>query len=123
MERLDTTLTLADAARERELYRYFDPPQLEATAPSLATRHSLSVAHNDPLTAKPPSSPETTLTALAQLCALRLDASRAMVRSVLGRQRSVGWIADNVIQRNCERYTILHRRIYKDSGPCREPEL
>ncbi|KAL8860062.1 MAG: hypothetical protein Q9178_003611 [Gyalolechia marmorata] len=79
MERLDTTWALADAARERELYRYFDPPQLEATAPSLATRHTLSVAHNDPLTAKSPSSPETTLTALAQLCALRLDASRAMV--------------------------------------------
>ncbi|KAL8993224.1 MAG: hypothetical protein Q9169_006507 [Polycauliona sp. 2 TL-2023] len=80
MERLDTPLApRADAARERELYRYFDPPHLEAAAPSLSARQNLSVEHDDPLTAKPPSSPENTLTALAQLCALRLDASRAMV--------------------------------------------
>ncbi|KAL8770511.1 MAG: hypothetical protein Q9209_003767 [Squamulea sp. 1 TL-2023] len=78
MERLGTTWAQADAARERELYRYFDPPQLEATAPSLATRHTLSVERNDSLPTKSPSS-ETTLTALAQLCALRLNASRAMV--------------------------------------------
>ncbi|KAI4259617.1 MAG: hypothetical protein L6R42_004499, partial [Xanthoria sp. 1 TBL-2021] len=78
MERLDTTWALADAARERELYRYFEPPQLDATAPSLSARHNLSVEPNDPLT-NSPSSPENTLTALAQLCALRLNASRAMV--------------------------------------------
>ncbi|KAI4220605.1 MAG: hypothetical protein LQ349_008044 [Xanthoria aureola] len=78
MERLDTTWARADAARERELYRYFDPPELEARAPSLSARHTLSVEHNDPLT-QSPSSPENTLTALAQLCALRLNASRAMV--------------------------------------------
>ncbi|KAL8846899.1 MAG: hypothetical protein Q9221_008040 [Calogaya cf. arnoldii] len=79
MERLNTTWAKADATRERELYRYFDQPQLEATAPSLATRQTLSVDHNDPLIAISPSSPENTLTALAQLCALRLNASRAMV--------------------------------------------
>lgn len=79
MERLDTTWAQADGTRERELYRYFDPPQLEATAPSLSARHNLSVEPNDPLT-NSPSSPEHTLTALAQLCALRLNASRAMVR-------------------------------------------
>ncbi|KAL9035069.1 MAG: hypothetical protein Q9180_005055, partial [Flavoplaca navasiana] len=79
MERLDTTWAQADAARERELYRYFDPPRLEATAPSLSTRQNLSVSQDDPLTAKSASSPENTLTALAQLCALRLNASRAMV--------------------------------------------
>ncbi|KAL8842089.1 MAG: hypothetical protein Q9176_002781 [Flavoplaca citrina] len=79
MERLDTTWAQADAARERELYRYFDPPQLEATAPSLWTRQNLSVSQDDSLTAKSASSPENTLTALAQLCALRLNASRAMV--------------------------------------------
>ncbi|KAL8894794.1 MAG: hypothetical protein Q9192_004045 [Flavoplaca navasiana] len=79
MERLDITWAQADAARERELYRYFDPPRLEATAPSLSTRQNLSVSKDDPFTAKSASSPENTLTALAQLCALRLNASRAMV--------------------------------------------
>ncbi|KAL8730215.1 MAG: hypothetical protein Q9166_004192 [cf. Caloplaca sp. 2 TL-2023] len=79
MEALNTARAKADAARERELYRYFDPPELEASAPSLATRHNLSIRPDDPLTANPLSSPKTTLTALAQLCALRLNASRAMV--------------------------------------------
>lgn len=58
--------TKIDNARERELYRYFQPP-----APSSETL----IAHQA-------SSPDTTLTALAQLCALRLHSKRAMIRSV-----------------------------------------
>ena len=58
-----------DSVREHELYRYFIP--LEASSTSL----SASAA----------SSPDTALTALAQLCAIRLHAKRAMV-SVIGRE-------------------------------------
>ncbi|KAK3178063.1 hypothetical protein OEA41_000195 [Lepraria neglecta] len=58
-----------DSVREHELYRYFIP--LEASSTSL----SASAA----------SSPDTALTALAQLCALRLHAKRAMV-SLIGRE-------------------------------------
>ena len=83
--RLESPWLKADAARERELFRYFDPPELAAKARLKASQHNLSVENDDPLAASAPSSPETTLTALAQLCALRLNASRAMVRSVTGR--------------------------------------
>ncbi|KAI4176662.1 MAG: hypothetical protein LQ343_000953 [Gyalolechia ehrenbergii] len=79
MERLDRPWLKTDAARERELFRYFEPP---TATPTKATQYDLSIGNDDPLTASAPSSPETTLTALAQLCALRLNASRAMVRSV-----------------------------------------
>ena len=73
--------TQIDITRERELFRYFRPPDERAVS-SKATRHHLSVVPEDALNASTPSSPETTLTALAQLCALRLNASRAMVRYI-----------------------------------------
>ncbi|KAL8948003.1 MAG: hypothetical protein Q9222_005771 [Ikaeria aurantiellina] len=85
MEPLGALWAKTDAARERELYRYFEPPEIDKKGPEKATRHNLSVETNDDLTANPPSSPETTLTALAQLCALRLNASRAMV-SVISKE-------------------------------------
>ncbi|KAL8715606.1 MAG: hypothetical protein Q9220_000943 [cf. Caloplaca sp. 1 TL-2023] len=85
MERLDTLWAKTDAARERELYRYFEPPEGSQRGPEKATQYSLSIETTDELTANPPSSPETTLTALAQLCALRLNASRAMV-SVISKE-------------------------------------
>jgi len=53
-----------DNARERELYRYFQPPENSSST----------------LSAHQASSPDTALTALAQLCALRLNAKRAMIR-------------------------------------------
>lgn len=56
-----------DSLREHELFRYFQPPTENVTA------HAAS-------------SPDTTLTALAQLCALRLNAKRAMI-SVLDREK------------------------------------
>lgn len=66
-----STGSRADGTRERELFRYYQP--LEPTTERSATsRTTLSV---DTAT-----SPDTTLTALAQLCALRLRASRAMIR-------------------------------------------
>lgn len=58
-----------DSVREHELYRYFIPPEASST----------------PLSASVASSPDTTLTALAQLCAIRLHAKRAMV-SVIDRE-------------------------------------
>ncbi|KAL8826758.1 MAG: hypothetical protein Q9170_007282 [Blastenia crenularia] len=73
MAPLDTPWSKADAARERELLRYFEPPDSTAKPPAKATRHNLSIETEDALTANAPSSPETTLTALAQLCALRLN--------------------------------------------------
>ena len=56
-----------DSLREHELFRYFQPP-------------------TENVTANAASSPDTTLTALAQLCALRLNAKRAMI-SVLDREK------------------------------------
>lgn len=85
MEKLGSPWLKTDAARERELFRYFDPPEPTAKAPTKASQYNLSIGNDDPLRSSPPSSPETTLTALAQLCALRLNASRAMVRSVPAR--------------------------------------
>ncbi|KAI4087353.1 MAG: hypothetical protein LQ344_006848 [Seirophora lacunosa] len=79
MEHPSSPWLRTDAARERELFRYFDPPDPTRKTPTKATRYSLSIGDDDPLTASPPSSPEVTLTALAQLCALRLNASRAMI--------------------------------------------
>ncbi len=61
---LRPTPSRADNARERELYRYFKPP--EPTSSTLSAHEA--------------SSPSTTLTALAQLCALRLHSKRAMIR-------------------------------------------
>ena len=59
-----------DSTRERELFRYYQPS--ESTIEKIRHKTTLSV---DAAT-----SPDTTLTALAQLCALRLHASRAMIR-------------------------------------------
>ncbi len=88
MENSGNSSLKTDAARERELFRYFDPPESTTKAPTKATQYNISIGNDDPLNASPPSSPETTLTALAQLCALRLDASRAMIRSVVGQTLS-----------------------------------
>lgn len=63
---LDTTSSKIDSLREHELYRYFQPPE--------------SPKQNSSLVAHAASSPDTTLTALAQLCALRLHAKRAVIR-------------------------------------------
>ena len=65
---LETNLSKVDSVRERELYRYFQPPE-SPTEPEQGTL-SVHVA----------SSPDTSLTALAQLCAHRLHAKRAMIR-------------------------------------------
>lgn len=63
---LDTSSSKIDSVRELELYRYFQPPE--------------SPKQQDTLNVHAASSPNTTLTALAQLCALRLHAKRAMIR-------------------------------------------
>lgn len=55
-----------DNTRARELYRYFQPPEPPPSSPATLSAHEAS-------------SPDTTLTALAQLCALRLHAKRAMI--------------------------------------------
>ena len=63
---LETNLSKVDSVRERELYRYFQPPE--------------SPTQKDTLSVHVASSPDTSLTALAQLCAHRLHAKRAMIR-------------------------------------------
>lgn len=63
---LERSPSKVDSVRERELYRYFQPPEFPV--------------HQDTLCAHVASSPNTTLTALAQLCAIRLHAKRAMIR-------------------------------------------
>ena len=68
-----------DIIRERELFRYF---QLPVNDDNVASTHRQfldgSVEHA--MVQKAVESPDKTLTALAQLCACRLDASRAMIR-------------------------------------------
>ncbi|KAL8735060.1 MAG: hypothetical protein Q9181_002962 [Wetmoreana brouardii] len=73
MRQAESNCTRIDAARERELYRYFDPPETDTPAQDASTE--TACAHP----ARAPSSPDTTLTALAQLSTLRLDVSRAVV--------------------------------------------
>ncbi|MCJ1285364.1 hypothetical protein MMC26_004704 [Xylographa opegraphella] len=70
----------ADKVRERETFKYYLPDE---PAPQEADSiHGTDVANT--LCALPTSSPDTTLMALAQLTALRLKASRAMI-SVIGK--------------------------------------
>ena len=87
MRQVENTCTRADAARERELYRYFEPPEVDKDAKSRITQQEGPSdgkdPYADPYAAKPPSSLENSLTALAELCALRLDVSRAVVRLVV----------------------------------------
>ena len=63
----NTASSKLDSLREHELFRYFQPP-------------------TENVIANAASSPDTALTALAQLCALRLNAKRAMI-SVLDREK------------------------------------
>lgn len=74
-------LSKVDSVRERELFRYYSPTDSTAAAPSPPHGVPKDVDANT-LSAHQASSPDTTLTALAQLCALRLHASRAMIRWV-----------------------------------------
>lgn len=68
----------ADSARERELYRYYHPNSRNERN---ARQRSLTVLpDDDTVTADGAISPDNTLTALAQLAAIRLNAQRAMVR-------------------------------------------
>ncbi|KAF6217895.1 hypothetical protein HO133_006307 [Letharia lupina] len=69
---LETSPSKVNSIRERELYRYFQPPE--------------SPKQQETLSVHAASSPNTTLTALAQLCALRLHAKRAMI-SVIDREK------------------------------------
>ncbi|KAA6412070.1 MAG: hypothetical protein FRX48_04220 [Lasallia pustulata] len=67
-----------DSVREREFYRYYNPTDASAAAPT--SSHGVpNIVDPNTLSAHQASSPDTTLTALVQLCALRLHASRAMV--------------------------------------------
>lgn len=65
------------SARERELYRYYQPNSRQRSA----RQRSLTVLpDDDSVAADGAISPDNTLTALAQLAAIRLNAQRAMVR-------------------------------------------
>ena len=64
-----------DSARERELYRYYQPNSRNERQRSLTV-----LPGGDTVTADGATSPDNTLTALAQLAAIRLNAQRAMVR-------------------------------------------
>ena len=69
-----------DIIRERELFRYFQPADDDNVA---ATRRQfLDGSAEDAMVQMAVESPDKTLTALAQLCACRLDASRAMIRYI-----------------------------------------
>ena len=66
------------SARERELYRYYQPTSRNEKN---TRQRSLAVLpDDDTVSADGATSPDNTLTALAQLTAIRLNAQRAMVR-------------------------------------------
>lgn len=68
------------SVRERELYRYYQP---KSRNESDARQRNLTVLpDNESVTADGVTSPDNTLTALAQLAAIRLNAQRAMVRYI-----------------------------------------
>ena len=70
-----------DVIRERELFRYFRPPVGDNVQEGPYVDGSVEEA----IVNKAIESPDKTLTALAQLAACRLDASRAMI-SVIGEE-------------------------------------
>ena len=69
-----------DIIRERELFRYFQPSVIDDDNVAATQRQFLDGSVEDAMVQKAIESPDKTLTALAQLCACRLDASRAMIR-------------------------------------------
>ena len=71
-----------DSLRERELYRYFKPPESPTAFESDGAEEDGKVQDDTP-SPPPISSPDTTLTALSQLCCVRLNAQRSMIREVL----------------------------------------
>lgn len=73
----DHARSVVGRARERELYRYYQPNSRRGGA----RQRSLTVLPDDDTVAADGAiSPDKTLTALAQLAAIRLNAQRAMVR-------------------------------------------
>ena len=65
-------ITRADRIRERELFRYYRPT--EADVAQEGSRGTEAIA------ARQTSSPDTTLTALAQLVALRVDVKSVLIK-------------------------------------------
>ncbi|MCJ1399585.1 hypothetical protein MMC11_002787 [Xylographa trunciseda] len=80
-QRRSSSIAKADRIRERETFKYYLPNE----PPSEKAVSTPSAEAANTLCALPTSSPDTTLTALAQLTALRLKASRAMI-SVIGKE-------------------------------------
>lgn len=78
-----STPTEHDIIRERELFKYFQPLVDAGDTTKASYRQFLDGAVEEALITKAIESPDRTLTALAQLCACRLDASRAMIRWAL----------------------------------------
>ncbi|KAI9810097.1 MAG: hypothetical protein M1827_006708 [Pycnora praestabilis] len=77
-----TDMKYSDAARSRELYKYFQPSQASEPVqiPPPRQIHDGSLTFLDgTIGATQASSPNTSLTAFAQLCAWRLGAQRAMI--------------------------------------------
>ena len=69
------SITKWDRIRERELFRYYQPNDNGETCQG--TAHSPSTA-----AVKQASSPDVTLTALAQLVAIRLDVKTVLIKYV-----------------------------------------
>ena len=71
-----------DIVREIEVYKYFNPPEEgDRDGETIKENASYSSSFEEPsIRNEAPISTNQTLTALAQLCAVRLNASRAMIR-------------------------------------------
>lgn len=86
-----------DLVREIEVFKYFDALDKSAQDGNLAgddtqSNQSRRRPSDD---GEPLTSPNQVLTALAQLCAIRLNASRAMIRFVM-RSNAILWHADTM---------------------------
>ena len=88
-------LTREDLIREKEISKYFNPPEGSSDDDASPVNHDSQL----PKLTKPaykgnvPTSSDQTLTALAQLCAIRLNAARAIIRFVAS-ERHVSEDAD-----------------------------
>ena len=70
----------ADRVREFEVFRYYNPDTPGRDTDDIPSQENPPKDNANALVEEQASSPDAILTALAQLCAIRLNASRAMIR-------------------------------------------
>ena len=85
------TISKADRLRERELFRYYQPPD---------------DGNSEVVTAHQASSPDTALTALAQLVAIRLNVKSVLIKLVLSRLPVILYLIDRSVITKDTQFTL-----------------